>query len=286
MQPSAKRVARLHAARVPTSDPVQEVVRAIIRRVEAWWRSPAAKRAWRDDVFKWEKYTPDTSFEDWVEMFRVENPDYTKKGDAPVWISAGEDGIALEIARQSHFPGSEPLIEWLPGYMKKRGWFLKTHTTPGGLYHDMTFEARRGKRVRNLPRKLWHITPWWNADKILRKGILPKSRGGSGSFEAVVLERKYPDRIYLGKGDPAPLLNAFMWRDSVSTQGIESAYYGGREPDPYVVFQVDTAKVGRANFYEDPDYRQGFYTYTPIPPAALSLDAASAHLLAEIEGRP
>jgi hypothetical protein len=142
------------------------------------------------------------------------------------------------------------------------GWFPSYIQTPtyGGKWEEryynphksiIRFEAKFDKEIiENIPSILYHITPTQNADKILRIGLVPKSRS-KASY--------HPDRVYLGK----------------SINGIEklASQMSLRTGDKnFTILKIDTDLVpgDYLKLYTDPNYsKEAYYTLNNIPPQAI-----------------
>lgn len=119
----------------------------------------------------------------------------------------------------------------------------------------LTFEARNSLDIRKeieSDEVLYHITPKYNLEKILRFGFTPKTKNGLFN---------YPHRVYFLRGnlDPEEIINL----------GQELCYnnnsYGN--DGKYVLFQIDISKIPQnVTFFYDPDYKNGVYTMSNIPP--------------------
>jgi O-acetyl-ADP-ribose deacetylase (regulator of RNase III) len=267
-------------ARVPTSDPVDDIARSVSKWVTRWWQSDVAR-----EMFEWQmarKQWNIKSFDEWKDLFMEE-----------IEILTSPDQVMFTIHNKLN-PFSEELKAHLETYMPRRGWFLKTNDESLHLT-KMTFETRRGVRVPEVevPKYLWHTTKIENAKAILKKGLLPKSLSndldnGDPAFENRVLVRHYPDRIYLADSEAAvEKIRDMLWQYHVrGDNDIESIHHGNFDASPFVVFRIDTSKLRKGTkFYKDPDFAPGVYTYTPIPPSALDLRADGREALAEYEER-
>jgi hypothetical protein len=116
---------------------------------------------------------------------------------------------------------------------------------------EIIFEAKFDEEiVENIPSILYHITPTQNADKILKIGLVPKSRS-KASY--------HPDRVYLGR----------------SIDGVEKLapqMYQRTGDKNYTILKIDTEMVpgGYLKLYTDPNYsKEAFYTLNNIPPQAI-----------------
>jgi hypothetical protein len=259
-------------ARVPVSDSADDVARGIRKAYESWWRSPAAKAAWeRETEGPRRKFNP-MPFEEWRSL-------YEEPGAEILKVLNSSDSISVEVARRGPPELHQTVLDFVRTYAPKRGWFVKTDEG-NHLGYQLMLEARRGDRVDEISRKLYHVTQFSNVKSILRRGLLPRKPGEVGREDQVVV-RRYPERIYLAKSRSAAvqILGALFEHKIMSENSIEAVYGGNfEEPEPWVIFEVDTAKLRPGTkFYRDPDFSTGgVYTLTPIPAAAVRLDPESA----------
>ena len=119
------------------------------------------------------------------------------------------------------------------------------------------FEARRSAPV-DAPKYLYHMAPTSVKDRILKYGIVPKSKSKNHMSRL-----EHPDRVYL-----------FTDYDERVFSNYEYAW--GKGPE-YSVFRVDREAVPGIRLYRDGmvrSERNGFplavYTYQNVPPKAVS----------------
>ena len=109
----------------------------------------------------------------------------------------------------------------------------------GCEYILFIIESKFNEKVE-LPNKLYHITNIENVNKILKTGLIPKSKSKKAY---------HTDRIYLGY-------------NILQTKGLSSQFDKGE----YALLLVDTNNLD-INIYDDPDFtKMGCYTYDNIPP--------------------
>jgi hypothetical protein len=119
------------------------------------------------------------------------------------------------------------------------------------FFIELRIEAKFDEEVvENIPSILYHIAPTQNSDKILKIGLVPKSRS-KASY--------HPDRVYLGK----------------SIEGVEKLapqMYQTTGNKNYTILKIDTEMIpgGYLKLYTDPNYpKEAFYTLNNIPPQAI-----------------
>jgi hypothetical protein len=279
---AARVAARYLEARSYTSDSADSVARGIEKAAERWWSTPAAKAAWREETEGPHRRFDSMPFEEWRLLY--EGYDDSKI----LTVGNSKDQIGVEVAKRGPAEFQEYVLDFVRTYAPRRGWFVKTDDSTFGAY-QISLEARRGDRIPDdeIPRRLYHVTPYSNAVKILRKGLLPRKPGEVGRQDQVVV-RRYPERIYLATSHSAAvqILGALYEHRMLSTRDISDVYYGNfAEPEPWVIFEVDTGKLRPGTkFYRDPDFSTGgVYTLTPIPRSAVKLQPDSAREMKEWE---
>jgi hypothetical protein len=142
-------------------------------------------------------------------------------------------------------------LGWFPSFMETEdytGKWGEKYFKDGEI--KLRFEAKFDEEVvENIPSILYHITPTQNADKILKIGLVPKSRS-KASY--------HPDRVYLSK----------------SLEDIENLgemFYQKTGIKNWTILKIDTDVIpgGYLRLYTDPNYEQGYYTLNNIPPQAI-----------------
>ncbi len=109
------------------------------------------------------------------------------------------------------------------------------------------FEAKFDIEIENIGDIIYHIYPIKYKDKILKNGIIPKSR---------MRKLYHPERCYFtySKVESEKLVKEFEFIDKINN--IEN---------DYGIVSVDTNKlIKNTKFYNDPN-SVGFYTYDNIP---------------------
>ena len=147
--------------------------------------------------------------------------------------------------------------------LKPLGWFVrKVSKTLRGLdvyLSPLTYQPEV------LPPYIYHFSAVFNKERILRKGILPRK----GRYEQDFM---YPPRVHALK--EYNLSEIQQLADAIFTHGAgaEDYYNGNVELFPIIVFRIDTAKLRKGTvFYRDPFVKDGLWTYTHIPPNALTV---------------
>lgn len=116
--------------------------------------------------------------------------------------------------------------------------FIQEHSDI--IQMDLIVEAKYSKRYYpEEGEKLYHISNAKVKDKILRKGLIPKTSGN------------FPERIYLGK----------------CLEDIERMI-GGKIDDEGAVFEITVVDDSEI-FYEDFRHEDSFFTYDNIPPSQI-----------------
>lgn len=144
--------------------------------------------------------------------------------------------------------------------MKYLGYFLsfsEPFTIENMKWLKMRFEPRFQNDESNRIKQyglLLHMSPTGNTESILRDGIVPQSK--NKYF-------KYPNRVYLFKGDIEYRFLKRFGRGMARANGLPNS-------NAYTVFEVDTEKLpDDVKFYEDANIDEGVYTEQIIPPSAI-----------------
>ena len=140
------------------------------------------------------------------------------------------------------------------------GWFPSWINSPfyTGKYFDeveinitskIRFEAKYDEVVEKIPTALYHITPPLNTDKILKKGLSPKSRS-KASY--------HPERVYL-------LINPSEAED------LANMFYQKTGENMWNLLKIDTTLIpgDYLKLYKDTNYHNGYYTLNNIQPQAI-----------------
>ena len=136
------------------------------------------------------------------------------------------------------------------GYYTKREGFTKNHHGK----HVIEFYKKFNPTVKQIPPKLYHISHLHLKEKILKKGLIPKS--------GKIIEN-HPDRVYVF--DNIPDAKEFALIKYETTRDIKHRVY--------VLFEIDTSNLD-LNLHIDPlaTYRENmFYTHDNISPTALNV---------------
>lgn len=138
----------------------------------------------------------------------------------------------------------------LCGYFPSYIWI-----TEDGTIKYITYEPQHQKSVKGLienRRYIYHLTP---ENKIQKIGLVPKTNNK---------KFKYPSRIYFFLNKPTK----YTCIDLITqfSDATENEYWG-----KYNLLEIDTRKVGDADFFFDPNAKQCVYTYDNIPPESLKI---------------
>lgn len=144
--------------------------------------------------------------------------------------------------------------------MKYLGYFL-SFSEPIHIHEmhwlKMRFEPRTQEDESHRIKQyglLLHMSPTGNTEHIMKEGITPQSK--NKYF-------KYPNRVYLFKGDIEYRFLKRFGRGMARANGLPDS-------NAYTVFEVDTEKLpDDIKFYEDPNLDEGVYTEHTIPPSAI-----------------
>jgi hypothetical protein len=115
---------------------------------------------------------------------------------------------------------------------------------------SITFEAKFDEEIiEKIPEILYHISPTQNIDKILKVGLVPKSRS-KASY--------HPDRVYLSN-------------DLKDIENLGKKFNQKTGIKDWTILKIETNMVpgDYLRLYYDPNYKQGYYTLNNIPPQAI-----------------
>jgi len=142
-------------------------------------------------------------------------------------------------------------LGWFPSYVETEeytGKWNEKYFKEGEI--KLRFEAKFDEEiVENIPDILYHITPTQNADKILKIGLVPKSRS-KASY--------HPDRVYLSK-------------DLKDVENLGEMFFQKTGINDWTILKIKTDMVpgDYLKLYTDPNYKQGYYTLNNIPAQAI-----------------
>lgn len=155
----------------------------------------------------------------------------------------------------------EKIEELFNNLLKPLGWFVFSVSN-----YSFTFDPIKQDTV-NVPAKLYHFSPFWTKDSILKKGLIPK--GANGKYED---DYKYPPRVHLYTKWDRESMSILALHIFNHGMGIETMYHSGFQHTPVVYYEIDTSKLRRGTkFYQDVSVADGVWTYTHIPPEAISV---------------
>lgn len=147
--------------------------------------------------------------------------------------------------------------------MNSCGYFLcqnyKAHPTiknVGAIVFEPKFTNDVSEEVRESCRYLFHCTPTKYVQKIMKNGLIPKSKN------TLYL---YPDRIFLMKGDT---LKSHQKEVLKAVQYIRNL--GISFEDKYSLLTIDVSKIpDDVMMYNDPNAEDAIFVYDNIPPSAI-----------------
>ncbi len=159
---------------------------------------------------------------------------------------------------------TEHLLKTIDRIMEKGGYFFggKRKIFIGQHYgHEYYFRPKfPSTTIRDLPRYLYHITDAYTANKIRKNGFYPKNKNNRGYY--------YPDRVHFFAIDD---LKEMLYYAIIADKGMNN---GKDKAKVYTIFQIDTAKITGTVFFKDfdynPDKTESIFTYSYIPPSAIS----------------
>jgi len=147
-------------------------------------------------------------------------------------------------------------------YMKRRGWYVSTHKVSGGKLL-FTIMPEGANQLKSTPSKLFHITDTKNTQKISSQGLKPRASSSP--------DRRYTSRVYIFTD---PDLVQEQIKQNIEAHSTEYWFPKLTDTLDVSVVEIDTNKLRKGTkFYKDPEfsgYEGAYYTYTHIPPEAIS----------------
>lgn len=175
---------------------------------------------------------------------------------------AVEDALKVDIRFSEDDERNGKLFGAFELLLKPLGWYVA-----GKSGNTLVFDPVRAPEVTGL-RKLYHFSPAWNKDRLIRKGILPmKATDKYGD------DYKYPARVHLLTKYDIDKIRELAYHIFNHGTDIETMYRGAPGMNvPLVVFEVDVAKCRPGTrFYTDISVKDAVFTYTHVPPQALKI---------------
>ncbi len=115
-------------------------------------------------------------------------------------------------------------------------------------YIQIVLEAKYDLEV-DIPNKVYHISPYYNKDKIQKYGLTPKAKNKIST---------HPDRIYFSKTiEDAKLL------------GRPIQKYLKVKENKFVIYEINTDGIDR--LFKDPNFSNGYYTLENIHPKNIKI---------------
>lgn len=121
------------------------------------------------------------------------------------------------------------------------GWYVATDDVTNSRDKSFTVEPRYGVEETNVPRILYHATHKDNMPKIIKMGLVPKTKNKLSH---------HPDRIYAAK--------TYEVAEDFSKHFIYGFFSNA------VFLEIYTDKINN-RWFEDPNMPDGLYTTTNIP---------------------
>ena len=169
---------------------------------------------------------------------------------------------------------------------KRYGWSVisSNHTFDWRSVLRYSLERNYGDQKKRVERILYHTTPSWNVEKILKKGLLPKKASHEKheweeDEDDVNLKqgRQYSPRVYLTSSKQLANQMVMAFQSEAVADAMTS---GSGDFDPYTLLQIDVSKtLPGTKFYQDDEFDNhewargmSFWTYSRIPARAVSVD--------------
>lgn len=184
----------------------------------------------------------------------------------PDFIYKQEENNTFYISLKNNFIIIDDLIKlcnnlgWFPSYYEllnidgsfNEGPFKEENINFSKLKAlNIFFEAKFDINIDKIPKYLYHITDSTYLKKILKNGLIPKSKSKLSI---------HPERVYFSKNIQAVQLLLQKFNE----------LYPEKE---FVILEIDTEKIPiYFRLYEDPNFSgYGFYTLNNIPPISIKI---------------
>jgi hypothetical protein len=153
-------------------------------------------------------------------------------------------------------------LGWFPSYMSsmsnqkfKESKFsiedFEKFITDSFISINFSFEAKYDISEERYPRILYHVCDAIHVDKILKQGLVPRSRSKKAF---------HPERVYLVK----TLDNAYEMGTELNRNNTNKEW---------AILEIDTATLDYLKLFRDPNYiNKGFYTLNNISPFCITLN--------------
>jgi hypothetical protein len=141
-------------------------------------------------------------------------------------------------------------LGWFPAYMSTPEYMGKWSESKIMFDESLVidFEAKYDTYIEKTPEFLYHIAPEKNWTKIEKIGLTPKSRSKLSY---------HPDRVYLAKTEKDAKFLVLRFKTNTKN-------------GDWVLLKIDTSYTPYIRLYQDPNYKQGYYTMNNIPPSAIT----------------
>ncbi len=175
---------------------------------------------------------------------------------------------------------------------KRYGWLVISARYDSRRNQNLIIQLERnyGDRLQpaDIPTFLFHTTPIWNVEKILRKGLLPKKPSHNSHDEdddwndekkdPIKTGRQYPPRVYLTSSKSLAGELSLSFQGDAYAEAMMTGSTSGIET--YILLKIDARKLlPGTKLYVDNEldnsqyHGTSFWTYTRIPTRAISIDS-------------
>lgn len=138
-------------------------------------------------------------------------------------------------------------------------------------FFQMSFEPLYNETKLTINNKLYHVAPSILDEKILRNGLVPKSKSFLGKMKL-----DHPDRVYLFTRYDFGMMKSFARQIRDKFVAYDRDSKSRIEINEFSIFEIDRRKMPGHNLYrdsmfdnDDPKSPLAVYTYSNIPPAAM-----------------
>ncbi|MFA5153622.1 MAG: hypothetical protein WC554_13745 [Clostridia bacterium] len=148
-------------------------------------------------------------------------------------------------ANMSHEPDFNDIIKWDKKQFTIKRLFARNYRTIKFL-----FEPKYDTPAITYESRLYHITPSINVEKILKNGLVPRSRSKKSY---------HPERVYLSRSldNARKLVSIFKTTSKINN---------------WTIIMVDILLVNELHLYKDQNFKDmGYWTLNTITPGSLSV---------------
>lgn len=183
--------------------------------------------------------------------------------------------VTFQVSASLPLPQREHLVVELDAWAQRRGWHVlsvRSYAIRVRRWNQPDVPAEERIEVRLAPfytweapvgRWMYHISARSAVPSILRRGLIPRPRQGLAPGA-----RSYPPRVYVTRTNES-MRRLVIENEKLVRSGSADKLVGTGE---VTVLRIDAELLRPGTqFYRDPEFLGGAYTYSHVPAAALSI---------------